>query len=320
MFNLSKLIPIANSFVVCLGNSGSGKSSFCKILCETIDPDITVYYHNPNNTSEFELTSRQIQRLSTIDFSKSWFKKNIVSHSVLICDDFALAKSQVHDFSVIVNYFCRHYNITLFVIIHSLYKNNIFTEVNLSSHWFLLKSEASRQVAQRKQWSTAYSTLSSSKLIKQLLYINLIKEYCLTISSDISSQSLIPIQMFDQNKQIFTVHLKDAPCPDKIENDSNDESFDENIYNLYGAKNRRKVHFIISCFKKNDILKDNSVRLTNKHSMHISDVLNIFLNPFATKKPLSKQKIIFFKKLKYYTASSPLPQNVIPLSLHKYLL
>lgn len=319
MFNLSSLIPIENSFVVCLGNSGSGKSSFCKILCETIDPAITVYYHNPNNTSEFELSSRRIQRLSTINFSKSWFNKNIVSHSVLICDDFALAKSQVQDFQVIVNYYCRHYSITLIVIIHSLYKNNIFTEVNLSSHWFLLKSEASRQIAQRKQCLKAYNTLSSSKLIKQLLYINLIKEYCLTISSDISLQLLIPIQMFTQDKKIFTVHLKDAPCPDKIETESN-ESFDENIYDLYGSKNRRKIHFIISCFKKNNILKDNLVQLTNEHSMHISDVLNIFLNPFATKKPLSKQQIVFFKKLKYYTSSSPLPRNVIPLSLHKYLL
>jgi energy-coupling factor transporter ATP-binding protein EcfA2 len=315
MYNLSSLLPIKDQLIVLVGNSGSGKSSFCKILCQYVDPKIPIYYHNPNG-SEFSLT-RSVTVLNEISFENSWFDEHISSNSIVICDDFSLDKSLISGFRTIVNYYCRHKCITLFVIIHSLFKNNIYNEINLSSHLFLLKSESGRQIATRKKCLNAYKTLISSDLVKQLLYINLIDEYCLTLSSNISLQIIKPIEMFTQNNDIFTIHIKNELCPDVEKTEENNDM--NSIYEQYGKKNKRKVFYIVSCLEKNNLLKENFVVLSDSYSMHISDVLSIFLNPFKTK-ILSKKEILFFKKLKQSTKFSPLTQNVIPNILHKYLL
>lgn len=315
MYNLSSLLPIKDQLIVFVGNSGSGKSSFCKILCKYVDPKIPIYYHNPNG-SEFELT-RNVTTLNEIKFSNSWFDDHILSNSIVICDDFSLDKSLIAGFRNIVNYYCRHKCITLFVIIHSLFKNNIFNEIQLCSHLFLLKSEAARQIATRKKCLNAYKTLISSNLIKQLLYINLIDEYCLTLSSNLSLQKILPLEMFTQNNDIFTIHIKNELCPDVEKSEENNNI--DSIYEQYGKKNKRKVFYIVSCLEKNNLLKENFVVLSNSQSMHISDVLSIFLNPFNTK-TLSKKDILFFKKLKQLTKVSPFPQNVIPKILQKYFV
>ena len=115
----------------------------------------------------------------------------------------------------------------------------------------------------------------------------------------------------------FTIHIKNELCPDVEKSEENNNI--DSIYEQYGKKNKRKVFYIVSCLEKNNLLKENFVVLSNSQSMHISDVLSIFLNPFKTK-ILSKKEILFFKRLKQSTKFSPLPQNVIPNILHKYLL
>ena len=307
MYNFSSFFPIEHQFSVIVGNSGAGKSSFCKILCEYILASKKIYYFNPNSL-DFKLRTKPIIVLKSLEFSEVWLSENIELNSILIFDDFVLEKSSIIDFRRTVNYYCRHKQLTLIIIIHTLFNNNVYNEVNLSSHLFLIKSQSSRQIASRKKILEAYDSLvSSSNLVKQLLYVNLSNEYTLSIESNLITQTLRPIMLFS-NKQIFTVHEKGKLCPDQTTDEDEDENID--IYDHYSSRNKRKIFFILSCLKKNQILKDNQV-IVDKTQMHIYDVLSLFLNPFPKKK-LSKHEISFLKKLKLKVKAFPLPRNVIP--------
>ena len=319
MYDLTSLLPIQNQFCVLIGNSGSGKSTFIKNLCDHISLNISIYYFNKNsNSTDFALTTRPVIALQNLSFEETWINSHIKCDSILIFDDFYLEKSAVNDFRRVVNYHCRHKRLTLFIIIHSIFKNNIFNEISLSSHLFLLKSNSGRQVATRKKVLQAYNTLISSNNIKQLLYINHIQEYCLSLESDIVKHKISPIEMFLPNGPIYTIHIKNSQCPD-LKLPEIQENDDENeIFTHYSPRNKRKIFFILSCFKKNNIFKDNLVSLDKNVSMHIFDVLALFLNPFS-KKELSKQEILFMKKLKASTHLYPLPKHIIPAHLRKYI-
>lgn len=315
MYNLSSFLPISNQFCVIAGNSGAGKSSFCKNLCEYIVSTKHIYYFNPNHV-EFTLSSKPVHILKELKFSEQWFNTNIVTNSVLIFDDFHLDVSSVKDFRRIVNFYCRHKAVTLIIIIHTLFKNNIFNELNLASHYFLLKSEASRQIASRKKVIKPYNTLLSTQYLKQLLYVNLIDEYTISFESDVINKTLVPLKMFNHT-DVFTVHKQGESCPDNVSQCESEDN--DHIYAQYSNRNKRKIFFILTCFRKNNILKDDLVVVDKVHSMHIYDVLSIFLNPFS-KKEFSKQEILFLKKLKTSTKSFPLPRSVIPMHLKTYLL
>ena len=69
MYNLSSFLPISNQFCVIAGNSGAGKSSFCKNLCEYIVSTKHIYYFNPNHV-EFTLSSKPVHILKELKFCR----------------------------------------------------------------------------------------------------------------------------------------------------------------------------------------------------------------------------------------------------------
>ena len=135
MYDYSSFLPIENTFCIIVGNSGSGKSSFCKILCDYMVSEKKIYIFS-KHCADFQLRTKPIVALREISFNKEWIQNNIESNSVLICDDFVLDKSEIDNFRQIVNYYCRHQHLTLIIIIHSLFKTKIFSDINSASHFF----------------------------------------------------------------------------------------------------------------------------------------------------------------------------------------
>ena len=257
--------------------------------------------------------------LQEFKFDQTWIQENIKVDSVLVFDDFYCNKDSLPEFRRVVNYYCRHKSLTFFILLHSIFKSNIFNEINLASHLFLLKSNSGRQVATRKKVLKQFNTLISTKTNKQVLYVNLIDEYCVSFKSDILNNIIIPLKMF-LNEHTYTIHKTDEPCSDSahVETTESSDLVDNDIYQQYSSRNKRKIFFILTCFKKNKILQDDLVILSQSHFMHIYDVLSIFLNPFS-KNEVSKKELLFIKKLKTSTKTFPLPRHVIPMHLRKYL-
>jgi hypothetical protein len=101
---------------------------------------IFVQTKDPSDFSEIN----QINYLN-LDFEiseKNFY--NIPDNSLVIVDDFYFSqannKQTKVDFRGVVNYYLRHHNITLLLIIHNLYNNNLLNDILLAPHIFLAYS------------------------------------------------------------------------------------------------------------------------------------------------------------------------------------
>lgn len=69
--------------------------------------------------------------------------ETIRSDSIVVLDDFTFKKFNKHeknDFLHVINYYLRHNNITLMLIVHNIYNTNLSNEILLAPHIFLAYS------------------------------------------------------------------------------------------------------------------------------------------------------------------------------------
>lgn len=70
--------------------------------------------------------------------------KSLPDGAVVILDDFSFKqandKQAKIEFLKVVNYYLRHHNITLMLIVHNLYNNNLLNDILLAPHIFLAYS------------------------------------------------------------------------------------------------------------------------------------------------------------------------------------
>jgi hypothetical protein len=103
-------------------------------------PDTPVYIQTQETDDFAHLPNI---RLLNSDFviQESYFE-DIPDNSFVVLDDFSFkpnsSKTVAKDnFLRVVNYYLRHHNIKLCLIIHNLFNNNLFTEILLAPHIFL---------------------------------------------------------------------------------------------------------------------------------------------------------------------------------------
>jgi len=68
--------------------------------------------------------------------------KELTNHSFVVLDDFSFQSNSSKttakaDFLRVINYYLRHHDIKLCIIIHNLFNNYLFTEILLAPHIFL---------------------------------------------------------------------------------------------------------------------------------------------------------------------------------------
>lgn len=88
------------------------------------------------------------ENMPNFQFLNNDFKVNeehfqtIPSNSIVILDDFFLLPSKQNkiDFLNVVNYYLRHHQISLFLIIHNIYNNGLLNEILLAPHLILAYS------------------------------------------------------------------------------------------------------------------------------------------------------------------------------------
>ena len=69
------------------------------------------------------------------------FFEQLPDGSVVILDDFSFKRANDKqtkiEFLKVINYYLRHHNITLLLLVHNLYNNNLLNEILLAPHIFL---------------------------------------------------------------------------------------------------------------------------------------------------------------------------------------
>ena len=68
------------------------------------------------------------------------FKQLPADHSLIVLDDFQLPPSKKSDFLHVINYYLRHHNCILFLIVHNIYSNGLLNQILISPHLFLAYS------------------------------------------------------------------------------------------------------------------------------------------------------------------------------------
>jgi len=102
--------------------------------------DIPVYVQTQEKSDFANLVNIQFLN-SDFTVEENHFQE-INDHSFVILDDFSfklqtsktIAKA---DFLRVINYYLRHHNIKLCLIIHNLVNNHLYTEILLAPHIFL---------------------------------------------------------------------------------------------------------------------------------------------------------------------------------------
>jgi hypothetical protein len=102
------------------------------------DTPVYIQSREPSDFSDIN----NIQYLSDNFSVQESFFKQLPSGAFVVLDDFSFnqAKNKAQDkleFLKIVNYYLRHNKITLLLVIHNLYNNNLFTDILLAPHIFL---------------------------------------------------------------------------------------------------------------------------------------------------------------------------------------
>jgi hypothetical protein len=127
--------------------------------------------------------------------------------------------------------------------------------------------------------------------------------------------------------EVFVIHPASEVCNDidKSKNSEKnynieDHSLSENDLLTMYSKHSRKFKIIYSCLKRNNLIKNDQIVLSDTIAMHLCDFLNIMFstNMILVKKKFSKDEILFLKNL-LPMSKFPYPVSIFPNFIRKYL-
>ena len=247
----------------------------------------------------------------TLDFH------TLQTNSFVCIDDYVCIDSKTRkEFLSIINYVLRHKKITLFIIMHSIYLSNHFSEMLICPHIFLTNSPASSQYV-TKMKKVHHEIQKGYDYIREhdyvVLYANKNRSYAISILS-----GFVLDKMWTFDNKMYVIHDQHASCQNK-ENDVTDLPWFKELLDSY-SKHKKKILVLIHLLLKNDFLQDtNSLLVGNKrftHKIHLIDFFSMCLS--VQKLKLDKKKISFFKSL-FTEATYTFPQSVFPLYIRKYM-
>ena len=152
----SQIIKLEGHQHIIIGDSGSGKTCFLQSLLQSLKQPKSIYIYT-QDAAEWKNTENIL--------SKTGFELTYCSHSpfdkhekdtlfqleksAVVFDDFMLSKAHEDDFFRFVNFNVRHKKLVLFLLVHSIFKNNLFNKVINSPSLFLTACVNNIQLSNR---------------------------------------------------------------------------------------------------------------------------------------------------------------------------
>ena len=242
--------------------------------------------------------------------------KNFPPGSWIIIDDFRWIPStqERSDFNYLVNFTLRHVGLTLCIVVHNLQLSKLFSEINLCSNIFLTFSNQSKKylVLQGKAYKHFLTFFNRNQLEKYTIsYFSNIRDifvanvHPLLNSTAPFKKTYIMVGSGGSSggsggsggSKEYVIHSSNMPCDAQAIADDPPSPATSPLLSEMVAdypKKKRLVKLIqrtLSKFINDDLF----VHLGN-HSMHIYDVVSLFLTPI--KRHLTSSQIKFLKQMK----------------------
>lgn len=221
-------------------------------------------------------------------------------NSLVILDDYMFqnknsTKYSKSDFLKVVNYYLRHKNITLFLVIHNLYNTGLLNEILLSPHIFVAYSNLGYIIIKK-----LLSRLGGNKVLQfyqesmrynyNFCYINCNKNYLINNVQHLLLGKKKTTMFADQIK--YVIHKDNVPCT-LLKNDLNSYDIIENNVNEYLEKSypkNKNLHLLFKILCKNKLINDN-LFFENFSKIHIADFCAFINNRFAKKETVNLNMI-----------------------------
>ncbi|MEI7486021.1 MAG: hypothetical protein WCJ72_01210 [Chryseobacterium sp.] len=291
--------------------------------------DIPVYIQSkePEDFSEIH----HVQFLSSDFKIHEQFFKSLPAGSFIVLDDFSFqqaSKKQQEkiDFLKIVNYYLRHHNITLILIIHNMYNNNLLHDILLAPHIFLSYSNLGyyiiryiiipnvalimtiitfgtyylcfRKLQERlggKEVLAFYQEVPTQNF--HFAYLNCNKNYLINkVDNLFNGHKAI---MFS-NKTIFVIHPKNQPCKTTLKTTllNGDSNFSDQITDFIKSTYPKQKYLILIFNILNPYnLIDSNLFFKEFPNIHVADFCAFINNRFG-KTPTTDAK--FVKLCKFF--------------------
>jgi hypothetical protein len=255
--------------------------------------------------------------------------KTIPNNSIVFLDDFILNKTYSNhknnksEFLNVINYYLRHHNITLFLIIHNLYSNGLLNEILLAPHIFLAYSNLGYYIMKKLLPRLGGTNvldffLEPPRFNYHFCYINCNKNYIINYVEKLFSEK--KAIMF-ANQEKYIIHSVDQPC-EKINNSNSTETskiFDEcKIFLTHSYPKNKILPLVVKILTNNNLL-NNDLFFNFFSNIHLADFLSFLNNKFGKKETTELNMIKLCKYLNHNALKFPKIAIKNPVA-QKYLL
>ena len=336
--SLNDLIPINSKINFIIGGINSGKSTWSKILINRIK--YSKLYLVVKDTLEWgEYEKRSIIHPNTF-FKDIKSLNELKINSLIILDDFTLDNIYKDNFYKFIHFLVSHKQLTVFICVHTIFKNSLFSYILYNTSFFLTYSLINKIILKKidNQYATNYSEIFNKGIINNFLnnyhifYLNLNSNICIpTIDILFSKEIKIhkKIQMYKNNEEyyIFPVNEVNIKLSNEINDENENENENENNENTLTLINEminklypKSKKMPLLCNILYNILNENidinlNIIINNEKLGNVIDFVSYLQNPKKTVIPSKIKKILQFIKNKNVSIPKTFIRNI---SIHKY--
>jgi len=256
--------------------------------------DIPVYIQSKDESDFSSLLSTNVTFLNLDFLINEKDFQTLSPNSVVILDDYSFNKSKQSktDFLHVVNYYLRHFNVTLFLIIHNLYSSGLLNEILLAPHIFLAYSNLGYYIIKKLQQrlggpNVMHFWQEPPRFNYHFCYINCNRNYLINY---VDKLFLGDTATMFVNHHTYVIHSKDQFCePNVLPNaetsaiaNTLEKEVKDYLSNAY-PKNKN-IHFIANILLRNNLL--NQTLFFDKFpKIHLADFFAFINNRFEKHKP-----------------------------------